>query len=71
MRPFSKFTIVLIFIGYDLQCFYQYDIFSCRSETITQEEYMPILNSSSSVMENKSGIDDAEMCDGTFEYCVY
>ena len=32
---------------------------------------MPILNSSSSVMENKSGIDDAEMCDGMFEYCVY
>jgi len=73
VRPFSKFTIVLIFtrnLGYDLQCFYQYDIFSCRSETITQEEYMPILNSSSSVMENKSGIDDAGMCDGTFEYCV-
>ena len=32
---------------------------------------MPILNSLSSVKENKSGIDDAEMCDGTFEYCVY
>ena len=32
---------------------------------------MPILNSSSYVMENKSGIDDAEMCDGTFEYWVY
>ena len=32
---------------------------------------MPILNSLSSVKENKSGIDDAEMCDGTFEYCIY
>ena len=32
---------------------------------------MPIRNSSSSVKGNKSGIDDAEMCDGTFEYWVY
>ena len=32
---------------------------------------MPNLISSSSIKESKSGIDDAEMCDGTFEYCVY
>ena len=40
------------------------------SETIGQAEYIPILNSSNSVKDNKSGIQDAEMGEGTFEDLV-